>query len=430
MSAARMTETDHHTHPGQSQSPGVFAWLVVGIGFLALALAFSARSALGLAMPLWEQELGWPRGFTSTGGAIALVCMACVAPFAGNLVDRHGPRRLLLVGLAVIAVGMMVVASMHERWTFLVAYSGFAAIGFGIIALHVIATAVAGFFERNRGLATGIATSGATAGQLLVVPLLAVLLENGSWRLSFLSLGIGALVLIPAVLLALRRRAPAFAAAAGGAATKAATEPLSERLAFLARSPVFHALFWSFLLCGFTTAGVIETHFLPYAALCGFTPIVSASAFGVLSALNFCGMILAGWLADRVHRPALLGGIYIVRAFVFVLLLKVGADAQLLFLFAILFGLSDYATVPVTASLAASHLGLRIMGLAMGLIGGGHALGAAVGSYLGGYFFDLFARYDNLWLVSIALTAVAGLIAFMVREIRGSSSAPSPVAAE
>ncbi|HEY0525872.1 MAG TPA: MFS transporter [Stellaceae bacterium] len=428
MSAARTIETDHR-HPGTSQESGLFAWLVVGICFLALALAFSARSALGLAMPLWEQELGWSRGFTSTGGAIALVCMACVAPFAGNLVDRHGPRRLILTGLAVIAVGMLAVASMHQRWIFLVAYSGLAAVGFGIIAMHVIATAVAGFFERNRGLATGIATSGATAGQLLVVPLLAVLLENGSWRLSFLSLGIGALVLIPAVLLALRRRTPA-AAAAHGPAKAAAAEPLSERLAFLARNPVFHALFWSFLLCGFTTAGVIETHFLPYAALCGFTPIVGASAFGVLSAFNFCGIILAGWLADRVHRPALLGGIYIVRAVVFVLLLKVGASAELLFLFAILFGISDYATVPVTASLAASHLGLRIMGLAMGLIGGGHALGAAVGSYLGGYFFDLFARYDNLWLVSIGLTGVAGLIAFMVREIRGSSSEPSPVPAE
>jgi MFS family permease len=427
MSAVRVTDAKHLS-PAKSRNSGLFGWLVAGIGFLALALAFSARSALGLAMPLWEQELGWARGFISTGGAIALVCMACVAPFAGNLVDRHGPRRLIVVGLAVIAAGMLAVASMHERWMFLVAYSGLAAIGFGIIAMHVIATAVAGFFERHRGLATGVATSGATAGQLVVVPLLAVLLENGSWRLSFLSLGIGALILIPAVLVALRQRTPVAAAAASAAAT-APAEPLSQRLAFLARSPIFHALFWSFMLCGFTTAGVIETHFLPYAALCGFTPVVSASAYGVLSAVNFCGIILAGWLADRVHRPALLGGIYIVRALVFVLLLKIGADAQLLFLFAILFGLSDYATVPVTASLTASHLGLRIMGLAMGLIGAGHALGAAVGSYLGGYFFDLFARYDTLWLVSIALAGVAGLIAFTVRESRGGSAAASPAAA-
>src|SRR3546814_19677156 len=74
-------------------------------------------------------------------------------------------------------------------------------------------------------------------------------------------------------------------------------------MVLLARSPAFHAIFWSYTICGFTTSGVIETHLMPYAALCGFPPVPSATAYGLLSGVNLIGMIVAGWLSDRVHRP-------------------------------------------------------------------------------------------------------------------------------
>lgn len=178
----------------------------------------------------------------------------------------------------------------------------------------------------------------------------------------------------------------------------------------------FGWLFWSFLLCGYTTAGVIETHFLPYASFCGFGPIPSAAAYGALSAVNMLGMIAAGWLTDRVNRAALLGSIYLARGSAFVILMNVGADFDMLMVFAVLFGAVDYATVPVTASLVASHLGLRVMGLSMGLISAGHAIGAASGAFMGGYLVDLTTRYDWIWLSSLALTVGAGLMAFMLRD--------------
>lgn len=387
-------------------------WLLVGIGFLALALAFSARSALGLAMPLWESELGWQRSFVSSGGALALVVMALVAPVAGNLIDRHGARLLLGGGTAVVGLGMLLVAVMDSRWLFLVAFSLIAALGFGAVATHVVATVVARLFERNRGLATGIATSGSTAGQLLVVPLLALLLTDVGWRWSFLALGLACFALVPVIAFSLRRGAERD----GAVPVERAQEPLRERLLFLVRSPVFHILFWSFALCGFTTTGVIETHLLPYAAACGFPPLPSATAYGVLSAVNLVGMIAAGWLTDRMNRPLLLGIIYIARGLSFILLLYIAADIRLLFIFAVLFGIFDYSTVPPTASLVASHLGLRIMGLAMGLISAGHALGGAVGAFLGGWLFDAFARYDWVWILSIGLAVLAGLLVLLLRD--------------
>ena len=395
-------------------------WIVVAVGFAALSVGFSARSALGLTMPVWEAELGWSRSFVSAVGAFALLASAVSSPVAGNAVDRFGPRAILVAGLGLVGFGMLVVATLDSPLAFALVYGGLAGLGFGVVAVHVVSTVVARRFEANRGLATGAATSGSTAGQLVVVPVLAAVLGTVGWRPSYVVLGLAALAL---AVLAWVTLGPNQIAA--GSRT-AVDRPLGQRLAELARSPVFLALFGSFVICGFTTAGVIETHLLPYAAACGFPPLPSATAYGVLSALNFVGMILAGWLTDRVHRPLLLGGIYVIRGLSFLLLMQITGDIRLLFLFAVIFGLFDYATVVVTASLVASHLGLRIMGLAMGVLSAGHAGGAALGAFLGGWLYDLFATYDWVWTAAFALAILAGLMVFTIRENRFAEPAPVP----
>ena len=197
-----------------------------------------------------------------------------------------------------------------------------------------------------------------------------------------------------------------------------ATEPLGDRLKFLLTNPTFHILYWSFFICGITTTGAIETHFLPYAAFCGFPPMPASSIYGLTMAINLGGMFLAGYLTDRMNRPLLLGTIYIVRSLSFIVLMFVGTSYEMLLVFAVVYGIFDYSTVPPTASLVASHLGLKIMGLAMGLISGGHALGGAVGAFLGGYLFDLFARYAEMWWVAFGTAVVAGLMVYLVKENR------------
>ncbi|WP_454659128.1 MFS transporter [Bosea beijingensis] len=398
------------TRSGSGSS--LLPWLVVGFGFLALALAFSARATLGLVMPIWAQELGWSRSFVSGAAAAALLVMACVAPFAGRFIDRHGVRVTLALGLGLVGGGCLIVSATSNAIVFLIAFSAISAIGFGIVATHVVSTAIARLFDKNRGLATGIATSGATGGQFLIVPLIAVVLTAFSWRWSFLAIGIACFALMPLLWWTL---APKGDPAVGHPSRKAAPS-LKADISAIARKPAFHVLFWSFLLCGFTTAGVIETHFLPYASFCGFGPVPSVAAYGMLSAVNMLGMIGAGWLTDRMNRVVLLGSIYILRGMTFLILMNVGADYDMLVVFVILFGAVDYATVPVTASLVASHIGLRVMGLSMGLISAGHSLGAAAGAFAGGYIFDLTLQYHWVWAISLVLAVAAGLVVFMLRD--------------
>jgi MFS family permease len=385
-------------------------WWVASFGFIALALVFSVRALLGLVMPIWDADLGWSRAFVSGTAAVALLVMAGLAPISGRLTDVRGSKVILAWGLGAVAIGCFMIAGTDSQLVFGIAFGAIAAIGFGLVATHVVSTAVETVFTRNRGLAAGIATSGSTAGQFLVVPAIAILVVTLSWRWSFVVLAIACLLLLGCIL----HLFPKINSAPS--ASQPVDLDLWADITFILRKPGFHVLFWSYLVCGYTTTGVIETHLLPYAAFCGFGPVPSAAAYGALSAINLAGMLLAGWLCDRMNRPLLLGSIYVVRGLSFILLVNVGADVQSLVVFAALFGLVDYSTVPVTASLIASHIGTRVMGLAFGIVTAAHQIGAAVGAFLGGYLFDLYASYDWVWWSSLWLAAGAGGLVFFLRD--------------
>ena len=105
--------------------------------------------------------------------------------------------------------------------------------------------------------------------------------------------------------------------------------------------------------------------------------------------------------------------------------MHITGSPAMLFIFAILFGIFNYSTFPLVASLVASHIGRHIMGVTMGLIFSAHSLGGALGSFMGGYLFDLFARYDWVWVVSIALALLAALLTILIKENRTPEAQPA-----
>lgn len=393
-------------------NPWVFVWLC----FATLAVVMSARQSVSIMTDEWARTLGWSKSFIGSGQAVAMIVMALAGPVTGNLADRHGVRALLAGGLLVVAFGLMVFAVYPTAAMYIVGYGLIGGAGFGAVRSHLVSTAVAKSFKEKRGLALGISNAGTSAGQLFTVPLLTIAMAHFSWRWGIAAAAGTCIVMAAFIWLALQlspqehnpeRKVPP-------------PEPLRGRLKFLFTNSTFHILFWSFFICGMTTTGAIETHFLPYAAFCGFPPVPASGIYGLTMAINLGGMMLSGYLTDKVSRPILLCVIYLMRSVSFIILMFVGTSYELMLLFALVFGIFDYSTVPPTASLVASHLGLKIMGLAMGLITGGHALGGALGAFAGGYLFDQFARYSEMWLVAIAATILAGLIVLLLKDGRAA----------
>ena len=399
-------------------------WVIVLFIFLALGMVFSARSALGLIMPTWEQDLGWDRTFISSGGSIVLVFMTLISPLAGNLLDRIGPRPVVAGALLCVGASIFSTSLMTQPWQFILLFCVIGGLGYGSLAAPQASATIAQIFGEHRGLATGIATSGASGGLLLMIPLLALLVEWAGWRAAFAGFGIFIMALAPIAWLLITPASRSVHNATGGGEAA-----LTARLGLLCGNTTFWLLFFGFVLCGFTTSGVIEVHLIPYAMSCGYPRIESATALGILSGANMCGMIFAGYLADKVNRPLLLGAIYFFRALSFLILMQITGNPELLFLFAIMFGIFDYSTMPVLASLVSTHIGVRVMGLTLGLLFGGHSAGAAAGAFIGGYVFDNFQSYDWVWIVSIGLAFLAAVLSWLIRETRGEESAATAAAA-
>ena len=141
------------------------------------------------------------------------------------------------------------------------------------------------------------------------------------------------------------------------------------------------------------------------------------------------GMVISGYLTDKISRPILLGSVYFLRALTFIMLFFITDNYALLFIFAILFGTLDFATVPPTAGLIASHLGVSTMGFNMGILFLGHSIGGALGAVAGGALFDLFQTYDWTWIAGLTLALIAAVLAWSVPEKRDETpSGAEPVA--
>lgn len=394
--------------------------MVVGTLFLMLGIVLTGRNSIGLMMPFWKDDLGWSYGTVSTAGAIMMTVMAATAPAAGLVLDRFGSRAIYAAGMSFIGLAFILCSFMTEPWQLIALFSVMGGIGFAVVSPSLVSSTVARYFDNQLGLATSIASSGATGGQLALMPLLGLAVVGMGWRPSFIAIGVTILataIIVPILIGREPRNEPSARAAAGWALAATFTQLRSDR--------TFWLLTAGFFICGFTTAGVISIHLIPYAMSCGFPPLQSAFAYGVMSFFSMAGMILYGYLADRLHRPALLTSVYFLRALTFILLMHITGSPAMLFIFAILFGIFNYSTFPIVASLVASHIGRHIMGVTMGLIFASHSLGAALGSFMGGYLFDLFARYDWVWMISIALALLAALLTILIKENRTPVAEPA-----
>jgi MFS family permease len=429
----RVDEGAERRQQSNSRQGLYYGWMVAAASFLIVLLNTGVQQSFGNFLKPMSAEFGWDRATASLPAAVAILMNGLFQPFVGQLVDRFGPRRVITLSLVLLSCSTAAIAAATGVGYLTIVYGVFFALGLSGAGNVPHTTLVAHWFVRQRGRVMGFVNAGASVGQLLIIPASMALLLWSDWRTTYLVLA-AALLLgsLPLSLLVLRNdpsdlglrpdgaEAPPAGRPAEGQplaqAARAPLEPTHWRGAF-ATTPMW-LLMGEFFVCGFTLS-VVSTHFVSFVTDRGISPAVAATALGLVGGFNIVGTLLAGTASDYTGRKNPLALVYFVRAASFAFLLSIDAPWAL-YVFAAMAGLSWFATVPLTVSLAAEIYGMRHMGTLVGLVFASHQVGGALSIYLAGWLFDLTGSYTTSYLMSIAVSLVGGMASFAIQERRYS----------
>ncbi len=398
-----------------------YGWVVAATTFLTMLVTAGAVGAPGVLIVPLQTEFGWTAEAISTALAIRLVLFGLMGPFAAAFMNRFGLRPVALSALGLILAGLGASLIMTGLWQLMLLWGVVVGVGTGLTALVLGATVATRWFTRRRGLVIGLLTASTATGQLVFLPLLAALTEAHGWRVALGVVLLAIALAAVAVLLLMRDRpadlglppygeqavVPAPAFRPGLAVLVLA--PL-EALRDAARTRTFWILFATFFVCGASTNGLVQTHFV---ALCGDYGIAAIGAAGLLAVIgvfDFIGTVGSGWLADRYDNRWLLFWYYGLRGLSLLSLPLTDFSLIGLSFFAVFYGLDWVATVPPTVKLTADRFGRERSNLVFGWIFAAHQLGAAAAAFGGGFSRTNFASYLPAFVAAGALCLVAAML--------------------
>lgn len=422
--------------PGTLAARGIhYAWVVAGVTFLTMLVTAGAVGAPGVLIGPLQQEFGWATADISSSFAIRLVLFGLMGPFAAAFMNRFGLRRVAVVALSLIGAGIVGSLLMSRLWHLVLLWGVVVGLGTGLTAMVLGATVATRWFAARRGLVMGLLTASTATGQLVFLPLLARLTDTIGWR-GALALVLGMIFLAALAVLALMRDRPADLGLLPYGASAPAPQPVlpatfgamlaSPLLALrdAARTATFWVLFGTFFICGASTNGLIQTHFVSLCGDYGLPAVTAAGMLAMVGVFDFIGTVASGWLSDRYDSRLLLFWYYGLRGLSLLYLPFSDFTFYGLSLFAVFYGLDWVATVPPTVKIAADRFGER-SNLVFGWIFAGHQIGAGVAAYGAGFSRTFYQTYLPAFFVAGILCLFAALAILVVRERARPRSLPS-----
>ena len=413
-----------------------YGWVVAAVTFLTMLVTAGAVGAPGVLIGPLEAEFGWATADISSSFAIRLMLFGVMGPFAAAFMNRFGIRPVATMALGLIAAGILGSLVMTRLWHLIALWGVVVGLGTGLTAMVLGATVATRWFAQRRGLVMGLLTASTATGQLVFLPGLAQLSQTLGWR-SALVFVLAMILLAAVAVLALMRDRPSDVGLAPYGSSGPVAEPprpaslgamLASPLLALrdaSRSATFWVLFGTFFVCGASTNGLVQTHFVSLCGDYGLAAVTAASVLAMIGVFDFFGTVGSGWLSDRFDSRWLLFWYYGLRGLSLIFLTYSDFSFYGLSLFAVFYGLDWVATVPPTVKLTADRFGERA-NIVFGWVFTGHQLGAAMAAYGAGFSRTFYQTYLPAIFVAGVLCLLAAVAIVAVRERRGPEPAAVP----
>ncbi|MGE0259695.1 MAG: MFS transporter [Alphaproteobacteria bacterium] len=398
------------------------AWLMLGGAFIAFTISAALMHAYPVYLVAFIEDFGWSRAETSIAYSVSQLVGGISAPVVGVLVDRLGPRRLLLIGSVLLGVGLCASAFITALWQIVLLYGVVMTFGANCLGLVAFVPLLSRHFVRRRGMAISIVQSANGIARGISAPAVQLSISWIGWRPTYLvQAGVMAAVVLPLAALFRRAepgggRAPLTPEAPSAAGPPPSQPPFPLRsgwsLGEAMRTPHFWLLFSVYMFTGLGSF-FVSLHQLAFAVDIGFDKLYAAQVLGIGAFLAVPGIVVTGTLSDYLGREfsAILAYGISILGVVCALFITSPDQHLLLWLHACFFGLTWGARGPaITAKTADLFPGSRL-GTILGVITIGSGLGAAIGSWGAGWVHDVTGSYRIAFLLSIASYA-CGTAAF------------------
>ena len=388
------------------------AWAITLAAAAILMVTMGARQSLGLFISPLNSSTGLGITTISLAFALAQLMWGVIQPVSGALADHYGPAKVLVAGLAVLAIGLALTPFMTSGLGLIFSLGVLAAIGSGAGSFSVLIGAAARHLTHDqRGKAAGIINAGGSLGQFVFAPVAQTLIQLLGWMGAMWSLAVitvGALPLVGMVSTA-AGRVHGSAGSTVSAPWQAVQDAVEDRSYLLLNA--------GFFTCGFHIAFLV-THLPGQVNLCGLPAAVASWSLALIGLANIVGSLIAGSCTQRFRSKYILAAMYGSRALLIGWYLVAPKTKWTFYGFAVGLGLTWLATVPPTAAIVGKLFGSRYLSTLFGLTLLSHQIGGFLGAYLGGLALVRFGDYQWMWYADMALAAAAAVINLPIREAR------------
>ena len=403
-----------------------YGWVLVATFFVVGPILWGIRFSFGVFFKSIESEFELTRVATSAIYSVQLVLGGLCSILAGWALDKYGPRIVLFFIGLMAGLGLLLTSQVGSLWQLFITYS--LLLTMGTTAMFVVTmSTVSRWFNKKRGLAMGIASSGAGLGTFIFAPFATYLITGFGWRMAYLIIGlITWLVVLP--LSRLLRRDPyeigvlpdgakAPLKNGEGKEINTLTTDLSLTQVLRTRSFWLFLLIWLFIAINIY---LIIAHIVPHVTDIGFSAVQAAMVLSLTGGASAAGRIIMGVASDRIGRKmaAIICQSFLAGAMVWLIWAD---DLWMFYPFALVFGFIWGGLGPVMAAMIVDIFGLNKIGAILGMLDFGFAVGAAIGPAVGGLIFDVTSSYFLTFLIGAILLSFAVLLTSLVRREAGEN---------